>query len=119
MLNFSTQQPSKENVVVNLSLYNPTDSSTKIRARMDVPLEKTILRKMSDYKLTILRFQCPLTTVFPPYNLLGTEFKVTISIATNRSIHTSTGTILSSSIGDFLEINLNPLLDSCHGDNGL
>jgi hypothetical protein len=86
MLNFSSQQPSKENVVVNLSLYNPTNAVNKINARMDVPLEKPILRKMSDYKLTILRFQCPLTTVFPPYNLLGTEFRVTISTATNRSI---------------------------------
>jgi hypothetical protein len=44
MLNFSYQQPSKENIVVNLSLYNPTDAAKKIRARIDVPLEKPILK---------------------------------------------------------------------------
>jgi hypothetical protein len=116
MQNFYVFQPSKENIVANLSLYNPTDSRTKIRARIDVPLEKPILRKCSDYKLTILRFQCPLTTVFPPYNLLGTEFKVTISTAYNQSIQTSTGGTLSSYIGDFLDFLLNPLLNSCHAN---
>jgi hypothetical protein len=50
------------------------------------------------------------------HNLLGTEFKVNISTATNRAIYTSTGTILSSSIGDFLEIIVNPLLNLYHGD---
>jgi hypothetical protein len=114
MLNFSYQQPSKENVVVNLSLYNPTDAGKKISARIDVPLEKPILRKMSEYKLTILRFQCPLTTVFPPYNLQGTEFQVTISTAFHSETRSVTGGTLSSYIGDFLEFLLNPLLNSCH-----
>jgi hypothetical protein len=114
MLNFSYHQPSKENVVANLSLYNPTDAGKKIRARIDVPLEKPILRKMSDYKLTILRFQCPLTTVFPPYNLQGTEFQVTISTVTHREIRSVMGGTLSSYIGDFLEYLLNPLINSCH-----
>jgi hypothetical protein len=114
MLNFSYQQPSKENVVVNLSLYNPTDAGKKIRARIDVPLEKPILRKMSDYKLTILRFQCPLTTVFPPYNLQGTEFQVTISTATHSETRTSTVWSLSLYIGDFLEFLLYPMINSCH-----
>jgi hypothetical protein len=116
MQSFTYFQPSKENVVANLSLYNPTESSTKIRARIDVPLEKPILRKCSDYKLTILRFQCPLTTVFPSYSLIGTEFKVTISTSTNSATYTTTGTTLSLYIGDFLGIILNPLLNSCHGD---
>jgi hypothetical protein len=113
MLNFSYQQPSKENVV-NLSLYNPTDAGKKIRARIDVPLEKPILRKMSDYKLTILRFQCPLTTLFPPYNLQGTEFQVTISTSFHSETRSSTGGTLSSYIGDFLEFLLNPLINTCH-----
>jgi hypothetical protein len=114
MLNFSYQQPSKENVV-NLSLYNPTDAGKKISARIDVPLEKPILRKMSDYKLTILRFQCPLTTVFPPYSLQGTEFQVTISTAFRSETRSSTGGgMLSSYIGDFLEFLLNPLISACH-----
>jgi hypothetical protein len=112
MLNFSYQQPSKENVVVNLSLYNPTDAGKKIRARIDVPLEKPILRKMSDYKLTILRFQCPLTTVFPPYNLQGTEFQVTISTATRSETRSVTGGILSSYIGDFSRISIESF-DQC------
>jgi hypothetical protein len=114
MLDFSYQQPSKENVVVNLSLYNPTDAGKKIRARIDVPLEKPILRKMSDYKLTILRFQSPLTTVFPPYNLQGTEFQVTISTSTHSESRSVTGGTLSSYIGDFLEFLLNPLINACH-----
>jgi hypothetical protein len=114
MQTFSYQQPSKENVVVNLSLYNPTDAAKKIRARIDVPLEKPILRKMSDYKLTILRFQCPLTTVFPPYNLQGTEFQVTISTAFRSETRTSTGGSLSSYIGDFLEFLLNLMISACH-----
>jgi hypothetical protein len=114
MLNFSYQQPSKENIVVNLSLYNPTDAGKKIRARIDVPLEKPILKKMSDYKLTILRFQCPLTTVFPPYSPQGTEFQVTISTSTHSESRSSTGGTLSSYIGDFLEFLLNPLIHACH-----
>jgi hypothetical protein len=114
MMSFSYQQPSKENVVVNLSLYNPTDAAKKIRARIDVPLEKPILRKMNDYKLTILRFQCPLTTVFPPYNLQETEFQVTISTAFRSETRSVTGGSLSSYIGDFLEFLLNPLINACH-----
>jgi hypothetical protein len=81
---------------------------------MDVSLEKPILRKCSDYKLTFLRFQCPLTTVFPSYNLVGTEFKVTISTAMNMETWTSTGSTLSSYIGDFLEFLLNPLILLCY-----
>jgi hypothetical protein len=114
MLNFSYQQPSKENVVVNLSLYNPTDADKKIRARIDVPLEKPILRKMNDYKLTILRFQCPLTTVFPPYSLQGTEFQVTINTAYHSETRSGTGGTLSSYVGDFLDFLLNPLINACH-----
>jgi hypothetical protein len=114
MMSFSYQQPSKENVVVNLSLYNPTDAAKKIRARIDVPLEKPILRKMSDYKFTILRFQCPLTTVFPPYNLQGTEFQVTISTPYFSETRTSTGGGLTSYIGDFVEFLLNPMISACH-----
>jgi hypothetical protein len=114
MLNFTYQQPSKENIVVNLSLYNPTDAGKKIRARIDVPLEKPILKKMSYYKLTILRFQCPLTTVFPSYNLQGTEFQVTISTSFRSETRSSTGGTLSSYIGDFLEFLLNPLISACH-----
>jgi hypothetical protein len=69
---------------------------------------------MSDYKLTILRFQCPLTTVFPPYNLQGTEFQVTISTAFRSETRSVTGGALSSYIGDFLEFLLNPLINACH-----
>jgi hypothetical protein len=41
---------------------------------------------------------------------------VTISTSTKQSIFSSTGTTISSYIGDFLEIIINPLLSSCHGD---
>jgi hypothetical protein len=57
MLNFSYQQPSKENIVVNLSLYNPTDAGKKIRARIDVPLEKPILK---DERLQTHDFAIPM-----------------------------------------------------------
>jgi hypothetical protein len=105
MLSFS-YQPSKENIVANLSLYNPTDADTKIHARIDVPLEKPILRKCSDYKLKILRFQCPLTTVFPPYNLVGMEFRVTINTATHSHTFSGPGSALTMSIADFLNLRL-------------
>jgi hypothetical protein len=107
---------SKENLIANLSLYNPTSATKKIHANIDVALEKSILRKCSDYKLTILRFQCPLTTIFPPYSLASTEFKVTISTATHSETRSGIGGTLSSYIGDFLEFDLNPLIKFCHED---
>jgi hypothetical protein len=108
MQSFTYFQPSKENVVANLSLYNPTDANMKIRARIDVPLEKPILRKCNDYKLTILQFQCPLTSIFPPYSLIGTQFIVEIGTNLQRHQELSTGNQISLSIQDFLEFLLNP-----------
>jgi hypothetical protein len=34
--------PSKENLIANLSLYNPTSATNKIHANIDVALEKPI-----------------------------------------------------------------------------
>jgi len=51
---------------VNLSLYNNQDA--QINASMDVALEKPIVERANEYKLSIIRFTCPLATV-PRYSL--------------------------------------------------
>jgi hypothetical protein len=65
-----------ENIVANLSLFNPIDAYTPIPAVLDVALEKPILNKCSDYKMTILRFYCPLSSIRPNYIIKGRTFVV-------------------------------------------
>jgi hypothetical protein len=69
---------SQQNITANLTLYNPIDNNMKIPATLDIGLEKPLLPKGKDYKLTILRFICPLSSVQPPFNLLGKTFEVII-----------------------------------------
>jgi len=65
-----------DNIYINMSIFN--DQDKQIPAAIDVSLEKPIVEKASDYKLSIIRFTCPLTTV-PRYKLSGTtNFKVAI-----------------------------------------
>jgi hypothetical protein len=64
-----------ENIVANLSLYNPIDANGPIPAVLDVPLEKPILDKCSNYKMTILRFNCPLYSV-PRFMIKGQVFGI-------------------------------------------
>ena len=64
-----------ENIYVNLSLYNNQDAQNN--AAIDVALEKPIVEKANDYKLSIIRFTCPLTTV-PRYSLNNINFTVDI-----------------------------------------
>jgi hypothetical protein len=65
-----------ENIVANLSLFNPVDAKEPIPAVLDVPLEKPILDKCSNYKMTILRFYCPLSLIRPNYLIRGQRFEV-------------------------------------------
>jgi hypothetical protein len=65
-----------ENIVVNLSMFNPFDAPAPIPAVLDVALEKPILDKCSNYKMTILRFHCPLYSIRPNYIIKGQEFVV-------------------------------------------
>jgi hypothetical protein len=104
--------PAKENIYVNLSLYNPVDSTKKIPANIDVALEKPILRKCNDYKLTILRFQCPLTSIYPPFSVKGQTFGVIIEAGSNSTIQMQTLHDIDS-IMVFID-NINGLLQIAH-----
>jgi hypothetical protein len=65
-----------ENIVENLTMFNPFDVPAPIPAVLDVALEKPILDKCSDYKMTILRFHCPLYSIRPNYIIKGQQFVV-------------------------------------------
>jgi hypothetical protein len=104
--------PAKENIYVNLSLYNPVDSTKKIPASIDVALEKPILRKCNDYKLTILRFQCPLTSIYPPFSVKGQTFGVIIEAGPNSTMQMQTLYDIDS-IMVFID-NINGLLEIAH-----
>jgi hypothetical protein len=95
---------SHQNITANLTLYNPIDSMTKIPANLDIGLEKPLLPKSKDYKVTVLRFVCPLSTVSPPFSLKGkTSGYASETITTNVQ-----------SISDFVSI-ANNLLKTAHG----
>jgi hypothetical protein len=66
---------SQQNITANLTLYNPIDNNRKIPATLDIGLEKPLLLKGKDYKLTVLRFICPLSGVQSPFSLKGKTFK--------------------------------------------
>jgi hypothetical protein len=55
-----------DNLYINLSLYN--NSPNQIPAKIDVALEKPIVEHASNYKLSIIRFSCPLDEI-PSYDL--------------------------------------------------
>jgi hypothetical protein len=76
-----------ENIVANLSLYNPIDADKAIPAVLDVPLEKPILDKCSNYKMTILRFQCPLYSV-PRFLIKGQNISVKLVDINNNQEYT-------------------------------
>jgi hypothetical protein len=59
-----------------MSIFN--DQDKQIPAAIDVSLEKPVVEKASEYKLSIVRFTCPLSSV-PRYKLIGTtNFSVAI-----------------------------------------
>jgi hypothetical protein len=51
----------EENIYINLSLYNNTLKS--IPASIDVNIEKPIVERTNEYKMSIIRFTCPLFNV--------------------------------------------------------
>jgi hypothetical protein len=67
-----------ENIMANISLYNPVTATQKIPANIDVALEKPILMRCKDYKLAVDLFQCPLTSVRPLYSLQGITLGIII-----------------------------------------
>jgi hypothetical protein len=105
--------PSKENIAVNLSLYNPVTADKNIPATIDVGLEKPILLKCNDYKLTIVRFQCPLTSVVPPYSVNGKTISLIIRNSSGPILQSVTLNQMVNSINDFLQI-VNNMLAIAH-----
>jgi hypothetical protein len=80
---FYTFQNKEENIVANLSLFNPISATSSIPAVIDIALEKPILLKASDYKMTILRFNAPLDSIYPNYDMVGKVFSIRFRTATN------------------------------------
>jgi hypothetical protein len=72
----------QQNITANLTLFNPINNM-KIPANLDIGLEKPLLPKGKDYKVTVLRFVCPFSTVHPSFSLKGKTFQVIIK---NNSI---------------------------------
>jgi hypothetical protein len=110
MSTFYTFQSKGENIVANLSLYNPITATSSIAAVIDVPLEKPILLKASDYKMTIIRFNAPLDSILPNYDMSGRTFTIRFRAGPNvytRSI--SGNNIVAFSILGFLN-TINQLL---------
>jgi hypothetical protein len=87
---FYSFQSKGENIVANLSLFNPITATSSIPAVIDIALEKSILPKASDYKMTILRFNAPLDSIFPNYDMTGREFSI--------RFRTNTGSVFTRSI---------------------
>jgi hypothetical protein len=97
-------------------LFNPIDANTPIPAVLDVPLEKPILDKCSNYKMTILRFQCPLYNIRPNYIIKGQEFAVRLDDQGNIKYDKSvTVTQIGNSIHEFLDV-VNKLFKSVWDD---
>jgi hypothetical protein len=85
----------------------------KIPATLDIGLEKPLFPKGKDYKVTVLRFVCPLSSVQPLFSLTGKTFQVIIQ---NNSISKSASQTINTdvqSISDFVSI-VNNLLLSAH-----
>jgi hypothetical protein len=97
-----------ENIVANLSLFNPYESDRLIDASIDVSLEKPILKRCSDYKLTIIRFRIPLDTIYPAFTFEKLNFNVTLRF--NNSFYPATINVSTPiySINEFLA-NINTL----------
>jgi hypothetical protein len=105
---------SQQNITANLTLYNPIDNNNmKIPANLDIGLEKPLLPKGKDYKLTVLRFVCPLSSVQPPFSLLGKTFEVIIKKNSNSREASQKINTNVQSLSDFVP-NVNNLLLSAH-----
>jgi hypothetical protein len=107
-----------ENIVTNFSLYTPPTSSNPIEVSIDVFLEKPILKRMSDYKLTIARFRVPLFSSYPAFDLKNLFFQVTLR---NKNVNYSQSLTVSNiiySISEFVT-TVNSLLSGAYNQTGL
>jgi hypothetical protein len=104
---------SHQNITANLTLYNPIDNIGKIPANLDIGLEKPLLPKGKDYKVTVLRFVCPLSTVSPPFSLKGKIFEITIKNNSTSGNANQNITTEVQSISDFVSI-VNNMLKTAH-----
>jgi hypothetical protein len=119
MSTFYTFQSKGENIVANLSLYNPITATSSISAVIDVPLEKPILLKASDYKMTIIRFNAPLDSIQPNYDMTGKTFAIRFKTSNNVFTRSISGdNIVGFSILSFLN-TINQLLVYLTTDIGL
>jgi hypothetical protein len=91
-----------DNIFINLTLYNSTD--THIPATIDIGLEKPVLKNASDYKLSIVRFECPLYDVLPSYDLTSLTLKGGIFYNGNSYLVTYSGPVYNNTINDFVAI---------------
>jgi hypothetical protein len=106
------------NIVANLSLYNPPTSSSPIEASIDVSLEKPIVKKMSDYKLTIARFRVPLFSTYPAFDLKNLFFQVTFHYSNTNYSQSLTISSIIYSISEFVNA-VNSLLQTAYNLAGL
>ncbi|MCL6579598.1 MAG: hypothetical protein K6T73_09480 [Candidatus Bathyarchaeota archaeon] len=102
-----------ENIVANLSLYNPLNSGKSIDATIDASLEKPLLPKCSDYKLTIARFRIPLDTIYPAFSMKDMYFQVTFRFNNNNFSASTVVTNNFFSISEFVT-EVNTLLSNAY-----
>ncbi|MCS7318092.1 MAG: hypothetical protein NZZ41_07315 [Candidatus Dojkabacteria bacterium] len=106
-----------ENIVANLSLYNPPTSSKPIEATIDISLEKPLLKKMNEYKLTIARFRIPLFSIYPSFDLRNLFFQVTFRYNNTNYSQSETITDLIYSISEFVTI-VNHIIQNAYSGLG-
>jgi hypothetical protein len=102
-----------ENIVANLSLFNPHSSNKVIDANIDVSLEKPLLPKCSDYKLTIARFRVPLNSLYPAFTCRGLLFETVFKYNNNFYTTSIIVNVDFFSILDFIAL-VNNMLKSTH-----
>jgi hypothetical protein len=105
---FYSFQSKGENIVANLSLFNPITATSSIPAVIDIALEKPILLKASDYKMTILRFNAPLDSIFPNYDMTGRQFSIRFRTTSNNVF---TRSISGSNITGFSILNFQDVIN--------
>lgn len=103
-----------DNLYINLSLYN--NSPNQIPAKIDVALEKPIIEHANNYKLSIIRFSCPLDEIpsydlsrINPANIRGGFFYATsyvpgFGFVGNYYVYTSTAPAKPTYINDFIAL---------------
>jgi hypothetical protein len=73
----------RENIYVNLSLYNNTLKD--IPANLEINIEKLIVERADEYRMSVIRFTCPLYNV-PRYFQRNMDFRFVIVQEGNTQI---------------------------------